>query len=271
MAGPQEVDTGLAGSLAFRAVRFAFLLSLFAAGGFSQPANPFGADAKAAETGLGIFRVYCGSCHGKLAKGGRAPDLTRGSFHSGDADADLFRTIASGIPGSEMAAYADRISSENIWRIIAFLRSSSHPEPAPAGDSEAGEKLFWGKGGCAACHAIGARGNPLGPELTSIGRQRSASYLRTSLVDPSADIVRDFGGVTVIGRDGSSTRGIEKWLDDFSVVLVDFSGRVSSFDRAAVRSVTRDTESLMPSYRTAFTTAEVNDVLAFLASLGTKP
>jgi hypothetical protein len=54
-------------------------------------------------------------------------------------------------------------------------------------------------------------------------------------------------------------------------VLVDFSGRVNSFDRAAVRSVTRDTESLMPGYRAAFTIAELDNVLAFLTKLGTRP
>jgi len=249
--------------------RIALGLFLLAAGAFAQTTNPFGTDAKAAETGLGIFRVYCGSCHGKLAKGGRAPDLTRGSFHSGDTDADLFRVIGSGIPGSEMAAYSDRITNENIWRIITFLRSSNHAEPAPGGEASAGEKLFWGKGGCGACHAIGTRGNRLGPDLTRIGRQRSAAYLRESLIDPGADIVRDYAGVTVISRDGKSTRGIEKWLDDFSVVLMDFSGHVHSFDRAAVRSVTRDMESLMPSYRATLKDAELTDLLAFLASLGT--
>jgi len=257
--------TDLAGSIS----RAALVMFLLGSVGFAQSTNPFAGDAKAAETGLGMFRVYCGSCHGKLAKGGRAPDLTRGSFHHGNTDADLFRVIASGIPGSEMRAYSDRVSTENIWRMITFLRSSNHPEPAPGGDRAAGEKLYWGKGGCGNCHAIGARGSRMGPDLTLIGRQRSAAHLRESLVDPSADIVRDYGGVTVTARDGKSTRGIEKWLDDFSVVLLDFSGRVHSFDRAAVQSVTRDTESLMPSYRTTLTETELTNLLAFLGSLGT--
>jgi hypothetical protein len=58
-------------------------------------------------------------------------------------------------------------------------------------------------------------------------------------------------------------------LDDFSVVLVEFSGRVHSFDRATVQSVARDAESLMPSYRATLTEAELTNLLAFLGSLGT--
>jgi mono/diheme cytochrome c family protein len=46
------------------------------------------------ELGRGIFRIHCAPCHGIHAQGGRAPDLTRGVFASGDSDDDLVRTIS---------------------------------------------------------------------------------------------------------------------------------------------------------------------------------
>jgi hypothetical protein len=61
---------------------------------------------------------------------------------------------------------------------------------------------------------------------------------------------------------------LERALDDFSVVLPDFSGKVYSFDRKDVRSVERDTQSLMPEYGGTLSSTELNDVLAYLAGLG---
>ena len=72
----------------------------------------------------------------------------------------------------------------------------------------------------------------------------------------------------MVGRDGQTIRGIERALDEFSVVLQDFSGKVYSFDLAGVRSVARDSQSLMPEYGKRFTSAELDDLLAYLYSLG---
>jgi putative heme-binding domain-containing protein len=219
----------------------------------------------AASDGRTIYRRNCAPCHGNQADGGRnAPNLTRGSL----SDADMFRTISNGVPNSEMAAYSARLSSDDIWRIVAFLRSASGAATAATGDATRGASVFWGKGGCGNCHAVGNRGSLVGPGLSSIGRQRNLVYLRESLVAPSADIARGFDGVTVILADGKTLRGLERALDDFSVVLQDFSGKVYSFDRKDVRSVTRDTQSLMPEFGSNLSSTELNDVLAYLAGLG---
>jgi putative heme-binding domain-containing protein len=224
--------------------------------------------ATPAEMGARIFRQHCGSCHGKSGHGGRAPDLTLGSLVSGDLDADLFRTISKGIPGTEMEAYAERLGDENVRRVIAFLRSTNGGESPLGGDPAKGQPLFWGKGGCGNCHAVGSRGNRVGPDLSRIGRQRSADYLRESLLAPSADIVPGYDAMTVIARDGRTFRGIERVLDDFSAILQDFSGKVYSFDRSGVRSATHDAESLMPAYRETFSETELSDLLAYLSTLG---
>src|SRR5207248_10007732 len=229
-------------------------------------ANPFAGDKKAAEAGMATFRRHCSSCHGKQAEGGRAPDLT-GRWVS-DRDADLFHTISTGVPGAEMEAYGERLSPEDIWQIVTFRRSVGRGEAAVKGDAAHGEALFWGKGGCGNCHAAGNRGNRLGPDLSRITRHRSAAYLRESIVAPNADIAAGYSSVTVVSRDGKTIRGIERALDDFAVVLQDFSGRVYSFERAGLRSVARDGQSLMPEYGKVFTAAEVNDLLAYLFTLG---
>jgi putative heme-binding domain-containing protein len=100
-----------------------------------------------------------------------------------------------------------------------------------------------------------------------VGRTRNPVYLRESLIAPGADIARGFDAVTVVTKDGKTLRGIERALDDFSVVMQDFSGKVYSFDRADVRSVTRANESLMPAATKTLSQTELNDVLAYLVTL----
>jgi putative membrane-bound dehydrogenase-like protein len=57
---------------------------------------------------------------------------------------------------------------------------------------ENGRKLFFGKAVCSACHTVGAEGGSLGPDLTSIQRDRSAHDLLEAIVYPSATFVREF-------------------------------------------------------------------------------
>jgi cytochrome c oxidase cbb3-type subunit 3 len=241
----------------------AVLLGLSICTAFAQAPGGLARDPKSAEAGLALYRRHCSSCHGNQAEGGRAPNLTSGSLN----DAQRFRTISDGIPNTEMAPYGSRFSSDDIWRIVIFLSSAARSESAVTGDATRGAALFWGKGGCGNCHAVGNRGSHVGPDLSGIGRQRNVVYLRESLVEPGADIARGFDGVTVLLRDGATVRGLERALDDFSVVLQDFSGKVYSFDRKDVRSVALDQQSLMPGYSKTLSPAELDDVLAFLDSL----
>lgn len=234
----------------------------------AQTANPFASDPKAAETGRWNFRIICSPCHGIHAQGGRGPDLSLGTYSAGDTDADLFRVIARGVPGSEMAGYSGRVDDEGIWRLVSYIRSiAKHETAAISGDAAAGEKIFWSKGSCGACHRVAARGASIGPDLTRVGRQRSYAYLRASILTPDADITPGYNTVTVVKRDGTKIQGIEKSYDTFSAQLVDLSGKYYSFLREDVMSMTREPKSLMPPYSKQFSEAEINDLLAYLIGL----
>jgi putative heme-binding domain-containing protein len=191
-----------------------------------------------------------------------------GHLHVGDAEADVIRVVSGGIAGTEMTSYEARLGPEKIARIVAYVRSVRRSEPPLDGDPARGEAVFWGKGGCGNCHAAGNRGNRIGPDLSRIGRQRSVGYLRESLLAPDADIVNNFNGVTVVTADGKTVRGIARSVDDFNVVLQEFSGEVRSFLRGALRSVSSDPQSLMPAYGKALSAAEIDDVLTYLLTLG---
>lgn len=219
--------------------------------------------------GYTVFRVYCAPCHGVHAKGGRGPDLTRGIFRSGEKDADLFRTISSGLAGTDMTGFASDITEDDLWRIVAYLRSvSGHPPVSVPGDRGAGEKVFWGKGGCGACHLVQGRGGRMGPDLTRIGQQRSLEYLRDAIVEPNKDILPGWATITVKKLDGTTVTGVERGYDDFSAQLIDMEGNYHSFSRAAVASIERQDRSLMPAgYGKQLTSAELDDLVAYLAAL----
>ncbi|HMD50567.1 MAG TPA: c-type cytochrome [Bryobacteraceae bacterium] len=234
----------------------------------AQNTNPFASDPKAAETGRWNFRILCSPCHGIHAQGGRGPDLTLGTYSSGDTDADLFRVIARGVPGSEMAGYSGRVEDDGIWRLVSYIRSVAKHDAAPlTGDASAGERLFWGKGNCGACHRVSVRGASIGPDLTRVGRQRSSAYLRASILTPDSDITPGYNTITVVNRDGRKIQGVEKSYDNFSAQLMDLSGKYYSFLREDVTSMTREPKSLMPSYGKQFSENEVNDLLAYLHGL----
>jgi putative heme-binding domain-containing protein len=231
--------------------------------------NPLASDPKAAETGRWMFRIFCAPCHGIGADGGRGPDLTRGSYTAGDRDADLFRVISTGVPGSEMAAYGGRMENDQIWRLVAYIRSvSRHETQTVAGDAAAGGNIFWGKGGCGRCHRVGAKGGSIGPELTRAGRQRSLAYLRASVLTPDADLTPGYATITVVTRDGRKITGVEKGFDNFSGQLMDLSGQYYSFLKEDVGSMQREFRSLMPGdYGRRLSENEITDLLAYLASL----
>lgn len=231
--------------------------------------NPFASDKAAIDLGRGTFRIYCSPCHGIRGQGGRGPDLTRGIYSSGEHDADLFKTIANGVTGTEMEAFGANLTEENIWRIIAYVRSITQRDTAGIkGDVGHGEKLFWEKGKCGECHPVGKKGRRVGPDLTRVGRQRSLAFLRESIVSPNAYVAPGYNTITVVRRDGKKIVGVERGFDNFTVQLMDLSDNFYSFDKSEVASVKQEFESLMPAnYGRMFSESELNDLLAYLSSL----
>lgn len=231
--------------------------------------NPYATDSAAIDAGRGSFRIYCAPCHGIKGTGGRAPDLTTADVVINGSDDALREVIGSGRPGTEMGGYAGLMGTDNLWRVVAYVRSiGAKSAPPAAGNPETGSTLYWGKAACGSCHMVAGKGGRMGPELTTIGKQRSVEFLRQSLFEPDEWIANGYNTIVVTARDGRKTTGIQLSFDNFSAVIMDSSERILSFDRAAVASIERETRSLMPSYKGKLTAAETDHLLAYLATLG---
>src|SRR5579863_3561683 len=100
--------------------------------------NPLSGDATAIQEGASLFRANCSPCHGLNARGGgRGPDLTSGAWIHGGSDEAIFRTISSGVPGTQMPA--NQFEDGETWALVAYLRSVSAGTHAPvSGDRSKG-------------------------------------------------------------------------------------------------------------------------------------
>ncbi len=158
----------------------------------AQEKNPIAGDVKAAKTGESQFRANCAFCHGLGARGGgRGPDLTRAQKRHGNSDADLFRTINEGVPGTAMPPNGATqqgvgMTEEEIWQVISYIRSVQAKAPAQAlGNAAHGKELFFGSAACSTCHMIQGKGGRLGPDLSTTGSARSSfTFLKKTSCDP---------------------------------------------------------------------------------------
>jgi cytochrome c-L len=119
-----------------RLVVFAIIASLMAMSIVSadEPLkNPYTGNAEAIEEGRQLFLdTGCYACHGHHAEGGMDPSLTGAGnrWIYKPTDATLFRTISNGREGTNMAPWKDTLSQEQIWKIIAFIRSLYQGDPS---------------------------------------------------------------------------------------------------------------------------------------------
>lgn len=212
--------------------------------------NPLAGDKEAVEQGRVMFRGRCAVCHGIDAKGYRGTDLTTGEWMHGGSDADLYRTISRGVPGTEMPG-GPNLSDDEVWMLVAYLRSLATGAPAPErGDASRGEALFWAKSGtnCGQCHMVGGRGGRIGPNLSRIGSARSRAALEREIRQPGEIIPVGYEAVTVVTRDGRRIRGVRKNEDTFSIQLMTGSEEILSFAKRDLADVIADPQSLMPAY-----------------------
>jgi hypothetical protein len=74
--------------------------------------------------------------------------------------------------------------------------------------------------------------------------------------------------VVVVTSQGATVSGIRVNEDNFSIQVLDPSGRFHSFRKSALSKIDkRPGESPMPSYKTLFSEDEMNDLIAYLSSL----
>jgi putative heme-binding domain-containing protein len=230
--------------------------------------NPLSA-ASAAEIAAGkqIFDAQCAWCHGTGGAGGSGPGLQRPVLRHARSDTDLVGIVRNGIPSTEMPSFVWSLTDAMAWRTAAYVRSLGRVahQPLP-GNGERGAAVYEARG-CQACHTIAGRGGTLGPVLTAIGTLRGPSHLRQSIVEPEAAHPAGYLVVRVVSRSGLDIRGIRVDEDAFWMHVRDSSGQLHVLEKKDLVKIDRELSgTLMPSYATLVTPAELDDLVAYLAS-----
>lgn len=238
-----------------------FLTALTATAQTSE--TPVSSPADVAE-GQQIFFKNCALCHGGDATGGRGPDLFRGFFRNATTDERLLDIVQNGMgTGMPWTGLSDRKARQ----VVAFIRSLSGREVALAGDPERGRELFLGTATCGTCHMVDGKGSRQGPDLSWIGWRRAPDYLRTAVLDPSADVEPRWWTAEVVTRSGTRLGGILVDEDQFTVRLLDENDHLHSLAKRDLEQFERTKTSRMPSFRGVFSDEELTDIVAYLSGL----
>jgi len=241
-----------------------------------KPHPPMTADSVA--KGKDIFQGTCAVCHGIDGSGANGPNIQNAAATMGPEA--LYTRITTGPIGSGMPSFTS-LGEDRIWEVVDYVSSlGRHGEGTIVGDPQKGSQIYDTKG-CASCHSISGVGGDAGPDLTTIGAQRAPSLLRAELLDPGANLPLDTTGLTeraayrayqmyrVTLKDGKQIEGMRVNEDSFSIQLRDRKGEVHSIEKFAVQKVEElPGTSFMPSFKGKLSDAELNDLVAYLASLG---
>lgn len=76
-------------------------------------------------------QMNCSGCHGHGGGGGIGPALMDSKWLYGSGLDDIERSILGGRPRG-MPAFADRLSPQQIWQLVAYVRSLSGHAPSQA-------------------------------------------------------------------------------------------------------------------------------------------
>jgi len=227
--------------------------------------NPNTSEADVA-AGKKLFNGRCAGCHGPAGEGGKGANLAVPRLTRAQEDRALYRVIRYGVPDTEMPA--SLMDAHEIWQVAAFVRTLGRVQSvAVTGDAANGASLFKGKGGCIGCHTVGLEGGRSGPALSGVGARRGAQHLRAKLLDPSASVPENFRMVHITTRDGKTIRGQQLNEDTFSIQLRDGADRFHSLWREDIAAITSERKTPMPSYKGRLSDSEIDDVVAYMASL----
>jgi putative heme-binding domain-containing protein len=221
------------------------------------------------EQGRKLWSANCAVCHGADGKGGRGPDLSSGKFRHGGTDDDFYWAIRNGIPGTGMPGFAlNGVESMQVLAYVRALGRAAIPPPS-GGDVSQGRTLFASE--CTSCHRVGGLGSRIGPDLSAVGARMPPADLLAALVHRDERVLPAQWYVRAVTRDGRTITGRRLNEDTYSLQLIDGQEQLVSLVKEELREYELIKKSPMPSYEGKLTREQLNDLVAFLASLKGTP
>jgi len=154
-----------------------------------------------------------------------------------------------------------RDSPKDRTDLIAKWKSDLTPESLKAADKSKGRAVFAKT--CANCHRLYGSGAEIGPDLTGAGRS-NVDYLLGNIIDPSAEVNKDFQITVVKLLDGRVLNGVIV-AETAQTLTVQTAEARLTFPLADVESRKKSPLSLMPDgLLQPLTSEQVRDLIAYL-------
>jgi quinoprotein glucose dehydrogenase len=206
--------------------------------------------------------------------------VTLADEKAGDAlVAQLDRLVAGEVPVGLQLDLLEAAQSKNDARFKERLeqfnaqRATTDPlaafrECLEGGDAKRGEEIVFGRSeaSCRRCHKVGEQGGEVGPNLTTIGKDKTREYLLEAVVLPSAKIAQGFESATIILDTGKIETGIVKSETDDELVLMKPDGELVPIAKGSIEE-RAPAQSAMPELVQHLTKRELRDVIEYLKSL----
>ncbi len=194
---------------------------------------------------------------------------------STDLSADLVRQLRS-LKNEEIGSYVTKVwgtlrdTPADKAKLIASLRAMlrAAPRDTQRPDLSLGRAIYVKT--CQQCHTLFETGAKTGPELTGSNRAE-LNYILSNIVDPSAQIGKDYQVQVIVLKDGRTLNGIVKAEDQNAITLVTANETVV-VPKPEVDERATSEKSMMPDdILKPFNEREVRSLIAYLASPGQVP
>lgn len=142
-----------------------------------------------------------------------------------------------------------------------------------SGRPDRGREVFFSKKAkCSTCHVVGREGKRVGPDLTTIGSNRTTRDLLESIVFPSATIVRQYESYTVLLDSGRVVTGMLGKDSPDEIELWQQTGESLRIARSQIEQMTASPISIMPQgLDQPLSNTELADLVSWLQSLKRAP
>lgn len=187
-----------------------------------------------------------------------------------DLSADLVRQLRS-LKNEELEVLITKVwgtlrdTPADKAKLIESLKAmlAKAPREAAKPDLSVGRAIFLKT--CQQCHTLFGAGAKTGPELTGSNRA-NIDYILSNIVDPSAQIGKDYQVQVIVTVDGRTLNGIVKGEDQNAITLATANEIVVVPKSEIDERVTSDKSMMPDDILKPFSEREIRSLIAYLAS-----
>ncbi len=144
---------------------------------------------------------------------------------------------------------------------------AAYRESLAGGNAESGRSIFFGRSAasCRRCHKVGGNGGGVGPELTTIGKEKTREYLLESIVAPNKQIAKGFNTVVLVMESGRTYTGVVKEEDDETIKLMDANGAMVTVNKDEIDDQAPGLSGMPQDLIKHLSKSDLRDLVEYLA------